>query len=256
MRDRQTPICLIGGGLVRRLRPGLAMLAWVGLLVALPSCIPSFPPCDCSKADDDDGGPADFPDFDFLDRAAACTDAALPIEGATCGYPEGPYGFEEGAVIENLELFDCMGNAVQLAQYLPQEGLPEVQTRGVVLGIGAAWCMPCAVEAKEWAEHFVDEYAPDIQFLQALDEGAVGAATMEICAGWSAANASDKFPILFTPDQAALQLKIEGGSGSPLPFTLMFDANANITFKKTGEVVDSGVLSTQLDALINDPYGN
>jgi hypothetical protein len=265
MRDRQTipsypsdgPI----GGLARRLRPGLAMrtwvgLAWVGLLAALPGCIPSFPPCDCSKADDDDGGPADFPDFDFLDRAAACADAALPVEGATCGYPEGPYGFEEGAVIENLELFDCMGNAVQLAQYLPQEGLPEVQTRGVVLGIGAAWCMPCAVEAKEWSEHFVDEYAPEIQFLQALDEGAVGAATMEICAGWSATNASDKFPILFTPDQASLQLKIEGGSGSPLPFTLMFDANANITFKKTGEVVDSGVLSIQLDALINDPYGN
>jgi hypothetical protein len=79
---------------------------------------------------------------------------------------------------------------------------------------------------------------------------------MEICAGWSATNASDKFPILYTPDQASLQLKIEGGSGSPLPFTMIFDSNAHIRFKKTGEVVDSGVLSIQLDALINNPYGN
>lgn len=233
------------------MRPALAALG----CVALMGCIPSFPPCDCSKADDGDGGPGDFPDFDYLDRSADCADTLLPGEGA-CGYPEGPYGFAEGSVIENLELFDCMGNPVQLAQYLPQEGLPEVENRGVVLGVGAAWCMPCAIEAAEWAEHFVDEYTPEIQFIQALDEGAVGAATMEICAGWSATNASDAFPILFTPDQASLQLKIEGGSGSPLPFTMIFDANGNIIFKKTGAVVDSGVLTVQLDALINNPYGN
>lgn len=230
-------------------------LAFVGLALAvgLSGCIPSFPPCDCSKADDEGAG--DYPDFDFLDRTAECGEAPLPVDGAVCGYPEGPYGFDEGSVIENLELFDCQGNEVQLAQYIPQEGLPDVQTRGVVLGIGAAWCMPCAVEAEEWSTNFVDQYAGDIQFLQALDEGAVGAATMEICAGWSTANADDKFPILWTPDQASLQLKISGGGGSPLPFTLVFDANANITFKQTGAVVDAGVLEIQLDALINDPYG-
>jgi len=233
--------------------------AGVVLLGPLLGCIPSFPPCDCSKADDEGG---DFPDFEALDRSVECADVPLPGDGdgdgdpaGVCGYPEGPYGFDEGSVIENLELFDCMGNAVQLAQYIPQEGLPDVETRGVVLGIGAAWCMPCAVEAAEWASHFVDDYAGEIQFLQALDEGAVGAATMEICAGWSSTNASDKFPILWTPDQASLQLKISGGSGSPLPFTLLFDANANITFKQTGAVVDSGVLEIQIDALINDPYG-
>jgi len=237
----------------------LGFARWVGRVLAAvgitqaTACIPSFPPCDCSKADE--GSSADFPDFDQLDRSVECAAIPFPDDGE-CGFPEGPYGFEEGSIIENLELFDCMGNQVQLAQYIPQVGSPGLETRGVVLGVGAAWCMPCAVEAGEWAENFVDQYDPDIQFLQALDEGAVGAATMEICAGWSATNASDKFPILYTPDQASLQLKIEGGSGSPLPFTMIFDANANIRFKKTGEVVDSGVLSIQLDALINNPYGN
>ena len=103
-----------------------------------------------------------------------------------CGYPAGPYGIQEGDVFENLELFDCNGDPVQIAQYLPQVGLPSVQNRGIVFGVGAGWCAPCIEEAKEWAELFVDEWQPQgIEFIQALDEGTVGAATMELCAGWS-----------------------------------------------------------------------
>lgn len=240
-------------------RTNLPLLGFLGAGFAtlICACIPSFPPCDCSKADESGGGPADFPDFEYLDRTVACADSSLPIEGAECGYPEGPYGFEVGNVFENLELFDCEGTAVQIAQYIPQVGLPDVETRGVVFGVGAAWCAPCAEEAKEWAETFVDEYGPmGIQFIQALDEGAVGAATMASCAGWSSTNAMDKFPILFTPDQGSLQLKIAGMAGTPIPYTLLFDANANITFKNTGGVVDSGILSIQLDQLVNDPYGD
>lgn len=221
------------------------------------ACIPSFPPCDCGKVDDESGGgPSDFPDFDFLDRSAACAEAVpLPIEGAECGYPEGPYGFEVDNVFENLELFDCTGTPVQIAQYLPQVGLPDVQVHGVVFGVGAVWCAPCAEEAKEWAANFVDQY-PEIQFIQALDEGAVGAATMASCAGWSMTNAEDKFPILFTPIERQLQDKISAQSGAPIPYTLIFDANAHVIFKATGGVVDSGILTTQLDKLINDPYGD
>ena len=243
----------------------LSALCGGALLLASVACIPSFPPCDCGKVDDTGGMAGEFPDFEFLDRSADCAEFPLPEgdgdgdgdgDAPECGYPEGPYGFEVGNVFENLELFDCEGNPVQIAQYIPQVGLPEVETRGIVFGVGAAWCAPCAEEAKEWAENHVDEWEPmGILFIQALDEGAVGAATAEICAGWSSTNAQDKFPILFTPDQGSLQSKIEGQSGSPIPYTLLFDANANIIFKQTGGVVDSGVLETQLSKLVSDPYG-
>lgn len=229
----------------------------VGLALAVAGCIPSFPPCDCTK---DDGGSGVFPDFDALDRSVACSDAVpLPegVEPTDCGYPEGPYGFAVGDVFENLELFDCMGNAVQIAQYLPQQGLPDVEARGVVFGVGAVWCDPCRMEGEEWAANFVDEYGSEIQFIQALDEGAAGSAVInEVCAGWSSAVVEDKLPILYTPDVGALRAKIEAMPNEPIPFTLVFDANANIKFRQTGGVVDEGVLTVQIDQLLNDPYGN
>jgi len=238
-----------------------ALTAWLaGAAIVtgslLVGCIPSYPPCTCGTGDD---GAGPYPDFDFLDRSAPCANIPLPDGDGECGYPAGPYAFDEDAVFENLELFNCLGESVQIAQYLPQVGLPLVQTRGVVFGVGAGWCAPCAEEAKEWASLFVDEYAPKgIQFLQALDDGALSgsAATMELCAGWSTANAEDKFPILFTPDVMSLQSKLDGQSGAPIPYTFLFNANAQIIFKKTGGILDSGILQVQLDMLINNPYGN
>jgi len=133
--------------------------------------------------------------------------------------------------------------------------LPDVQARGVVFGVGAAWCAPCAEEAKEWAANFVDQY-DTVQFIQALDEGAVGSATAQTCAGWSSANAMDKFQIVYTPDQGSLQAKISAQSGAPIPYTLVLDANANVIFRATGGVVDPGILTVQLDKVVNDPYGS
>jgi hypothetical protein len=206
------------------------------------ACIPSYPLCD--KAHD-------------LDRSTECADIPLPIEGAECGYPAGPYGFEDGDVMVNLELFDCAGTAVQIAQYLPQVGLPDVQTHAVVFGVGAAWCQPCAEEAQEWAAELVDEYEPQgVQFLQALDQGASGPATPAICTGWSSTNAMDKFPILYTPEETSLQTMIGGGLAEPIPYTLVFDANANIALRRTGGILPSDQLRAQLDMLIDNPYGN
>jgi thiol-disulfide isomerase/thioredoxin len=246
--------------------------AGLALVVAGFGCIPSFPPCDCSK---DDGGSGSFPDFDSLDRSVDCV---IPLEAAdpsdtetetetgtesgddalTCGYPAGPYGFNVGETFENLLMFDCMGNPVQIAQYLPQEGLPDVETRGVVFGLGAIWCDPCRMEGEEWAAEFVDEYGPQgIQFIQALDEGAAGSPVLPAsCAGWSSAVAQDKFPIVYVDQVAALRQKIELMANEPIPFTLIFDANANIIFRKTGGIVDADILTGQIDLLLNDPYGN
>jgi hypothetical protein len=254
-------ISMVGPGNQRTKLPHLGFLGAGFATLIFCACIPSYPPCDCgnTKGDDESGGdgPGEFPDFEFLDRSQACADIPLPIEGAECGWPEGPYGFEDGDVMENLELFDCAGNPVQLAQYIPQVGLPDVETRGVVFGVGAAWCQPCAEEAQEWAGSIVDVYAPQgIQFLQALDEGAVGAATAQICTGWSSANAMDKFPILWTPEMQSLQQKISGGTIQPIPYTLIFDANANVVLRYTGGILDPDQLTAQLDLLLNNPYGN
>lgn len=277
--------------LARKTRPSLQAVALVSAvaLTAGVGCIPVIPVCDC-QADGDTVGIGDYPDFAHLDRDGECADIPLPSEGGgdtgtgdtgtedtgtedtgtedtgtdtetdeggICGYPEGPYGFEEGGVFPNLELLDCAGNPVQIAQYLPQEG-NDVETRGIVFGVGAAWCMPCAEEAHEWAELFVDDYAGEVQFLQALDQdgSGSGAPNEAICAGWSTANADDKFPILYTTDQGSLQASIGGQPAQPIPFTLVLDANANIVFKQTGAVVDAGVLEVQLTQIVNDPYGN
>ncbi|PRP90695.1 hypothetical protein ENSA5_62410 [Enhygromyxa salina] len=250
--------------------PGL-----VALVCASLGCIPSFPPCDCSKAGDTGGGPADYPDFEFLDRSVDC---AIPLasggggDGGTdtgtedggggeelaCGYPAGPYGFNLGETFENLVMFDCMANQVQIAQYLPQEGLPEVETRGVVFGLGAIWCDPCRMEGEEWAADFVDEYASEgIQFIQALDEGAAGSPVLPAsCEGWSSTVVDDKFPIVYVEEVAGLRSKIELMPNEPIPFTLIFDANANIIFRRTGGVVDADILTAQIQSLINDPYGD
>jgi hypothetical protein len=249
----------------RHLRSAMLLLTVAGF-----GCIPSFPPCICEKADDGTGGPEDFPDYDFLERSVECP-IPLPDPGSGdsetgtdtggdelgCGYPEGPYGFQVDDKFENLELFDCLGNAVQIAQYLPQEGLPDVRTHGVVFGVGAVWCDPCRMEGEEWAAHFVDEYGMDVQFIQALDEGAAGSSVIpEVCAGWSATVVEDKLPILYTPNVGSLRAKIEETPAEPIPFTLVFDANANIIFRQTGGVVDEGILTTQIQRLLNDPYGN
>lgn len=247
----------------------------IGLLAAACAalgCIPSYPPCDCSKGDGGEG-PANFPDFEFLDRSEDCA-IELPSDGGgetgdtedtgdtgealACGYPAGPYGFAVNERFENLVMFDCEGNQVQIAQYLPQAGLPDVETRGVVFGLGAIWCDPCRMEGEEWAAHFADEYGPEgIQFIQALDEGAAGSAVVPAsCAGWSSTVAQDKFPILYVSQVAGLRSKIELMANEPIPFTLIFDANANITFRQTGGIVDPDVLTTQIENLINDPYGD
>ncbi|KIG12651.1 hypothetical protein DB30_01139 [Enhygromyxa salina] len=253
----------------------------VALACASFGCIPSFPPCEtCEHKDEGGSGPGDFPDFEFLNREAEC---AIPLtadsggdtgdtgtdtgtddgtdsgtEELACGFPPGPYGFDVGQRFENLRLFNCMGDQVQIAQYLPQEGLPEVETRGVVFGLGAIWCDPCRMEGEEWAAEFADEYGPEgIQFIQALDEGAAGSPVLPAsCAGWSSTVAQDKFPILYVDQVAGLRSKLELMPNEAIPFTLVFDANANIIFRRTGGVVDADVLTAQIQSLINDPYGD
>lgn len=250
MRPHDSPTATISKG-----------LAAVFAAALCTSCVPSFPP--------DFGGGA-------LDRSQPCLQETADGETIewpgfglgedgelglnACGYPEGNpdedgepvYGFEVNDVFDNLVLYDCEGNLVQIAQYLPQFGLANGTIKGVVFSVGALWCMPCRDEAIEWAADFIDEY-PDIQFLQGLDEGPVGndSVSPEQCAGWSTTNAQDKFPILYDPTPQALQTKIEGAnSGSGLPFTMILDTNANVRLKEVGGKLDPDILRDNLDILI------
>ncbi|EDM73810.1 hypothetical protein PPSIR1_34622 [Plesiocystis pacifica SIR-1] len=228
------------------------------ILIASTACIPSFPPCDCGKADEGGFDLEDFPDFEVLDRSEPCDEASEVCpdgDDSMCGYPAGPYGFMEGDTFENLVLFDCEGNQVQMAQYIPQP-CTENEAFGVVFAVGAGWCAPCQEEAIEWAADVVDEY-PEIQFLQALDEDASnGPMNPGFCAGWSEANASDKFPILYTEEPTSLQIGIGGQPLQPIPYTLIFNANGEIVQRKTGGKLELSVLEEQLDTLLSDPYGN
>jgi len=235
----------------------LGVSTTLGLCLA---CIPSFPPCNCTTEAD-----AEFPDFERLDRSEPCIDGLPLPEGAddpeACGYPAGSYGFTQGEVFPNLELLDCEGNAVQLAEYLPQEGQPEVETRGVVFAVGALWCQPCQVEGIEWASEggLVDEYESEgIQFIQALDQGASPTEPMSQtgCMGWSENVASGKFPILYVPEAGALQSQIQVMPAEPIPYTLVLDANANVRLRQTGEVLPESELAGVLDLILSDPYGD
>ena len=258
--------------------------------VLCASCVPSFPPDFSTGSLDrtqrclqmnEDGDAIAWPGFGLGD------DGDLGLNA--CGYPRGrlrtntdgqpvdadgevievdeqgapvapatsddfvyDYGFEVNDVFENLALYDCEGNLVQVAQYLPQFGLANGNIKGVVFSVGALWCMPCRDEAIEWANLVIDRY-PDIQFLQALDEGSVGndSVTPASCAGWSTTNGQDKFPILYDPNPQALQTKIEGAnSGSGLPFTLIMDINANVRLKQVGGKLQLDSLCMNLDNLL------
>lgn len=259
MRAPQTPLALA------RHRLGVASSAVVcaGLACSL-GCIPSYPPNQADSA---------------LDRSQPCEQElpwpgiGLDMDGTlglnACGYPagedaggetgedSGTYGFQEGQVVPNLILYDCEGTQVQLAQYLPQFGLANGNIKGIAFTVGALWCMPCRQEAMEWAADIVDAY-PDIQLIQALDEGPVGldSVTPESCAGWSAANVQDKFPILYDPNPQGLQSQIDQ-TGSGIPYTLILDVNATVRLRHVGGgILPSDTLEEQLDQLLGTANDN
>ena len=280
MRPHDTPTAAISHGLT-------ASFA----VVLCASCIPSFPP-DFSSGSLDRSQPCH--ETNEAGDAIPWPGIGLGDDGSlglnACGYPRGrlrtdvdgkavdadgnvivddegelippatrddliyEYGFEPNDVFENLVLFNCDGDLVQIAQFLPQFGLANGDVRGLVFSVGALWCMPCRQEAAEWGADggFVDAY-PDIAFVQGLDEGSVGndSVTPASCAAWSTANGQDKFPILYDPNPQALQAKIEGpNSGSGLPFTMILDINANIRAKKVGGKLAPDDLCVNLDTLM------
>lgn len=124
------------------------------------------------------GGAPEFPD-----GSGQPPNQALP-------YPPGPYGFGEGAVIENFELQGFLNASVQNTTLEPIElamfynptgdgvypagspmGEGNPKPRVLLIDVGAVWCGPCNMEASQILPARHASYAPMGEFLAVLADG-------------------------------------------------------------------------------------
>jgi len=215
------------------------------------ACVPSTPPCECEC------GEGAFPDESALDRSESCL---LEDDIEKCGYPAASeYGFAEGDTMANFVVRNCAGEEVEFAEFLAERLGPGTGTynRGVVIGLGAGWCVPCQDEAKVFVEAV--EYAgeKDVELIQILHQGvqAPQPATTETCELWSEEIAENAFGIYFDPNDELDDLIRPPGDDS-LPWLMVVDANAHIRFKEGGKAIEYDVLIAEIDKLFEDPYGN
>lgn len=232
------------GGKGRSRRQAWYVLACLSLSAA---CVPSTPPCEC---DCDQGA---FPDESSLDRSQDC----ILDNIEDCGFPAGPYGFGEGDIIANFVVRNCADEEIEFAEFLAERPETGTHNRGVVLGLGAGWCVPCRDEAEVFIEAVEYAREKDIELIQILHQGIQGSqpATAETCQIWSEEVAENAFGIYFDPDDELDDLIRPPGDDS-LPWLLAVDANGHVRFKEGGKAIEHDVLVAEIDKLFEDPYGN
>ena len=214
------------------------------------ACVPSIPPC--GEAHGTEGiGP--FPDEAQLDRTEDCKLSEDP----DCAYPGGPYGFSEGDVIDNFVVKGCDGQDVEFAEFLNRRADTGELNRGVILALGAGWCVPCQEEAMHFAEIAAEHRDEGIEFIHLLhqDFQAPNPPNADTCSVWYEDLAQQQYPILYDPTDSVDELIKPPGDDS-LPWVLAVDANGHIRFKEGGQAIDPAVLDSHIKALVGNPYGN
>ena len=212
--------------------------------VLLPACVPSFP------AEDTDG--AAWPDEALLNREAPCE--LDPAD--SCGYPEGPYSPTEGQTFPNIQVNNCAGEAVELAELFQVRPDTGRLNRGVVFAFGAGWCTSCITESEHFAT-LVHEYREpeyDVEFLHFLIEGNFNgsAADANLCDLWDQGTSEGTYNIWYTPDPNFSYSILPPNTA--IPYLYILDANAHVRYA-AASLIDDATLEAQIDALVNDPYG-
>ncbi|MDX9722381.1 MAG: redoxin domain-containing protein [Myxococcota bacterium] len=96
------------------------------------------------------------------------------------GYPDGPYGTEEGSVIANLSFTDSEGATLSF-----QDLYANPQHRLLLLSTAAGWCSACIEEQPSLQERYLQHRAAGLQVMVAFFENADYApASVEDAASW------------------------------------------------------------------------
>ena len=203
-------------------------------------------------------------DVERLDRSA---------DTGPCGYP-GPgssgYGTGVGQRLANSDgfsLVDCAGTPHTLADFMCErnEGGGDFN-RGVLVNLGAGWCGPCQEETLELPELYAEYRDRGIEIVQVMfQDWDAQAPTKSFCREWSTGQWDEigmapeglalEYPVLLDQifDWTSIYLQ---DPQAATPVNLLIDANGNIRWKSEGQKVGLPTLRTQLDLVLEDPYGD
>ena len=157
-------------------------------------------------------------------------------------YPDGPYGLEQGDVIDALELVDVAGDPVALRMF---HGGP---AGALLLYVTATWCFTCGPEIG-WLNDYAPRLDGDLVAMSVLLQNkefkdATAADAVAFSEGYGA-----QFPTVLDPDGELDEVRQEAF----IPLNLLIDtASMRITLRETGfddEALDGAIRNI----LENDP---
>ena len=192
-------------------------MRWLLIVGLVTGCMHEAPAC---------GGPGASCD---LDPTPACF-----------AYPDGPYGINEGDVIERIALRDCDGQDVGLEQLLSQSEL-------TLVNVGAGWCVPCIEETRRMEEELHQRFCGrGLRIVQILfEDDRVEPVTSLYCSAWQE-RFGLTFPVLRDPAFTTSSLFDDHLTQTPL--NLLVTPDGLIVHREVG--TDGGGLAATIDALL------
>ncbi len=189
-----------------------------------------------------------------------------------CGYPgAGPmgYGTEPGQRLANNTNFvleTCDGDPVEFADLMcPRDD--NKHNRGILLNIGAGWCLPCQEETLEFPILYDEFHDRGIEIVQVMfQDWDAQTPTSTFCEDWTSGQWSVgeggssqdqgvvlQFPVLLDQvfDWTSIYLQ---DPQAATPINMLIDANGNIRWKLEGQKPSLDLLRAQLELVIQEPY--
>ena len=247
---------------------------FLGLAAAALLAVGCAPPPDLGDDSGLDGGDLMVDGGDDGNGSGLDVDRLDRSEDGACGYPSaGPkgYGGDVGQRLANSAPFNlklCDGTEIELSDYFCQREDDYADfNRGVLINIGAGWCGPCQDETLEFPEIYEEYNDKGIEIVQILfQDWTAQTPTKSFCSDWATGKwvgegggTQDVGIDLSYP--VAIDQQFDWTSQylsdpmSAAPVNILLDANGNIRWKLEGQKPDLAVLRSQLDLVVNDPYG-
>ena len=168
------------------------------------------------------------------------------VDSSGGDYPEGPYGYTYGDIMEDFTMKDCAGNTVRLSDFYGS-------AKAVMINHSAGWCSVCRRETatlQEWYEELADDGFVMIQPLFQNNSG--GEVTESFCSGWKE-QYEVTFPVLIDTDNYLLDYHPaiqQGGYEYATPLNMVLDREMKIRFLLEGDVPHS--IRDNITAIMNE----
>ncbi len=224
----------------------------------------SATPPDTADNADSSGGQAGDLDPAQLDRTETL---------GACGYPgPGPmgYGTDPGQRLANNTNFvleTCTGEEIEFADLMCPRADDNKHNRGILLNIGAGWCLPCQEETLEFPIIYDEFHDRGIEIVQVMfQDWDAQTPSSSFCEDWSSGQWSVgeggmsedqgimlQYPVLLDQvfDWTSIYLQ---DPDAATPVNLLIDANGNIRWKLEGQKPSLELLRAQLELVISEPY--